>query len=103
MLKQIVFLLIASILIVLFSAYGTLVLHWIGSLYQLIINLLSHVISNGSTGKIVRSVIALLAIPIIIGLAVNGIYLVIMRREFPYLTVSMWFIWLMLVVSAVLV
>ena len=102
MLKQIVLLLIASILIVLFSAYGSLILHCVNSLYQFMDTLLNHVISNSSTGHIAKSTLILLLIPLIIAYLINGFYLLVMRREFPYLFVSMWFIWFMLVVSAIL-
>lgn len=73
---------IKSGLVMLLSAH-----HWIAAQ-------LTQVFSGGEAGNISRQLIALLALPIIIGLIPVIVFFIAKRRWFPYFTTVFWTVWL---------
>jgi hypothetical protein len=94
MLKQVIALIGLSIAIVLSMSYAALGIHWLLLAHDWISQLLTDVFSGGQAGNIMRGLIALLSIPIIIGLIPTVIYWVLRRHWFPYFMEIVWIIWL---------
>lgn len=94
MLKHIVALLVISVLIILGMSYAQDALKLILSGHDWVAETLTQVFSGGETGDIIRKLIALLAIPVVVGLIPGVIYWVTKRRWFPYFMELVWVVWL---------
>ncbi len=94
MLKHLVALIGLSIAIVFCMSYASLGVHWLLAAHEWISQLLTDVFSGGQTGNTLRSLIALLSIPVIIGLVPTVLYWMIRRHWFPYFMEIVWIIWL---------
>ncbi len=94
MLKQVIALIIFSIVVVLCMPY-------VGNAVQVLINahdwiaqILTDVFSGGQAGNIARGLIALLSLPILIGLIPALIYWIVKRHWLPYFMAIVWVVWL---------
>ena len=97
MLKQLAYLVVASIIAVFFIKEIALLLNYLATGYHFLSDQMTVVFANGVVGRMVRGVIALLAIALIAGLIPQLIYWVIKRKEMPYLYHVIWVAWIMLV------
>lgn len=94
MVKQVIALLILSIVILLTMPYAQQGLNWLVAAHDWISQTLTDVFSGGETGILVKEFIALLTIPIAVGLIPVIIYWLAKRSWFPYFMQFVWVIWL---------
>ena len=66
MLKQLIALIILSILVIFFMIYAQQVIHLLLKAHELISEMLTNVFAGGQSGKLAKDVIALLSIPVLI-------------------------------------
>lgn len=95
MLKQIIALIVLSILVVLAMPYVQHAVQALASAHDWISNQLTEIFSGGTAGDITRRLIAILAIPLVIGLLPALIYWIAKRQWFPYFMHVVWVIWLL--------
>lgn len=95
MLKQILALIVLSILIILCMPYAQQGLGWIVSGHNWISEMLTNVFSGSHVGDVIRKLIALLVIPVLIGLVPVIIYWLAKRTWFPYFMQIVWVVWLL--------
>ena len=69
-------------------------LHTLLALHDWIAVALKQVFSGGIAGNLIRELIALLALPLLIGLIPTAIYWLIRRAWFPYFMTFVWVVWL---------
>ncbi|MEO8401294.1 MAG: hypothetical protein ABI597_05775 [Gammaproteobacteria bacterium] len=94
MLKQITAIIILSIVIILGMAYAQQGLQFIVTSHDWISEQLKQVFSVGMAGNLIRELIALLVMPVVVGLVPSLIYWLIKRHWFPYFMELIWIIWL---------
>lgn len=94
MFKQIIAIVLFSVGIILAMPYAQQGLSWLLSAHDWVSDILTDVFSDGNTGNILRQLIALLAVPILVGLVPAIIYWVIRHTWFPYFMQLVWIIWL---------
>jgi len=97
MYKQILslFLIIAlSALIVMFMPQAKAALQVLVSAHSYVSNLLTEVFSGGNAGSIARGLVALLAIPLIVGLLPSLVYFLVKKSWCPVFMEIVWVIWL---------
>lgn len=94
MIKQIIALVVLSIIVVVSMAYTQHVLEWILSAHNWVAETLTQVFSGGQAGDITRKLLALLCIPIVIGAIPVVIYWLAKRSWFPYFMHVVWVTWL---------
>lgn len=94
MIKQIAALIALSIVLVLGMSYAQQGLEMLIGAYNWVSDLLSNVFSGGQAGNILRGLIALLAIPVLVGLVPTAIYYALKRSKFPYFMEIVWVMWL---------
>ncbi len=94
MLKQIIALIALSVAIILFMPYAQHGVEWILTAQNWVSELLTQVFSGGPAGDLTRKLLALLAIPIAIGLVPVIIFWLTRHRWFPYFMHIVWVIWL---------
>ncbi len=94
MLKQLIILVLLSIIIILTMPYVQHGLHFLLASYHWISNLLAPIFSGGEAGNIIKKLIALLAVPIIVSFIVAFLYWIVKRSWFPYFIDIVWVLWL---------
>jgi hypothetical protein len=94
MIKQVITLIVLSITIVLSMSYAQQGMQWLLTAHDWISQLLTEVFSGGQAGNLARGLIALLSLPIIIGLIPALVYWFIRRNWFPYFMEIVWIVWL---------
>jgi hypothetical protein len=94
MLKQVIALLVLSVVIVLSMSYVQHGVHWLLNAHDWVTQLLADVFSGGQAGSLLKGLIALLSIPILVGLLPAAIYWLIRRNWFPYFMEIVWIVWL---------
>jgi len=102
MLKQLLYIIIISLLTVLFVKEIHFVLAHLGSLHHYLAKQLAHVFSGGSIGLMIRKVLVLTIIPLALGFIPGLIYWIIKRAQMPYLFHVIWVIWIILATSIML-
>lgn len=102
MVRTILLLIIFSIIVILFMHSFSEFLHLIEQLHSFIAGKLALILSNNSTGIWIRSVLALILIPLVVGLVPAALYALIRRSTMPYLSEVMWFTWLLLATTLAL-
>lgn len=95
MLKQVIGIIGISILVILTIPHMQKGLVWIVGAHDWISQLLTEVFSVGTTGSLLRNLLALLAIPVLIGLIPVIVYWLARRSFFPYFMQCVWVIWLL--------
>lgn len=101
MLKQIVAIILFSLIVILTMSYLNPVLNLLISVHDWISEVLTQVFSGGKPGEISRKLIALLTLPFLVGLVPSLIYWGIRRSAFPYFMQLVWATWVVLVVALV--
>ena len=94
MLKQAIALILLSAAIILSMSYAQQGLQLLLNGHEWVSGLLTEVFSAGQYGNLVRSLIALLSIPIIAGFIPTIAYWVVKRHWFPYFMEIVWVVWL---------
>lgn len=94
MIKQLIALVAGSAAVVLTMSYDQHVLQFLISAHDWISQGLADVFSGGQAGSLIKGLIALLSVPILIGLVPAIIYWVIKRHWFPYFMEIVWIVWL---------
>lgn len=94
MIKQIIALIAGSVAIILSMSYAKEALHLLVLAHDWVSQLLTEVFSGGQAGNLARGLIALLTMPVIVGLVPTAIYWVVRRHWFPYFMEIVWVVWL---------
>jgi len=94
MVKQIMVLVALSIVLIFTMSYAHEAIQLLISGHDWIAQLLTDVFSGGQAGNLARGLIALLSIPVLLGLIPAGIYWIIKRNWFPYFMEIVWIVWL---------
>jgi len=93
MLKQTVALLVLSLLVILTTPYTQHAMQYLLDAHDWIAQTLTQVFSGGEVGDMIRRLIALLAVPILVGLVPALLYWAIKRSWFPYFMHLVWVTW----------
>jgi len=93
MLKHVILLILLSVLVIFSMPYIQQGVHYLVSAHDWISDLLRDVFSGGQAGNIARELIALLAIPLAVGLIPVIIFWVARRRWFPWFMEIVWVVW----------
>ena len=94
MIKQIVAIIALSVAIVLSMSYAQQAVQQLLNAHEWISQVLMDVFSGGQTGNLLRGTIALLSVPVIVGLVPALAYWIVKRHWFPYFMQIVWVIWL---------
>lgn len=94
MIKQILAILLLSILVITTMPYAQHALQFIVSAHDWVAGLLTQVFSGGMAGNLIRKLIALLTIPVGISFIPVCVYWLAKRTWFPYFMELIWIIWL---------
>lgn len=97
MLRHFILLLILSVVAILFLHEVHQVLNVLVYAFNKISGYLSFIFAGDRIGLITRHVIALIILPVLIGLIVNVIYWAFTRRTIPGLFAIIWAVWLLLI------
>ncbi len=92
MIKQIIAIILFSILLTIGMSYAQQGLQYIVSAHDWISDLLTQVFSGGQAGNIIRSSITILTLPVLIALVPTLIYWIAKRSWFPYFVDVIWVI-----------
>jgi len=85
---------VLSIFITVTMIYAQTALQAILTAHDWIAQTLTDVFSGGTAGNLIRQLLALLAIPVLIGLVPTVIYWIAKRNFFPYFMQIVWVTWL---------
>ena len=99
MLKQLVLMIALTILILFFQPAFHSGLGYFVSLHHFVLTHLDQIFKNSQIGHYVQQVIALMIIPLALGLILAGSEWVIRRRTNPHVMLAIWWIWLILVTA----
>jgi len=94
MVKQIIAIILLSIAIIFSMPYIQQGLQLLLSMHDWIADVLTQVFSVGEAGDLIRQLIALLAVPVVIGLIPAFIYWLVKRSWFPYFMEFLWVAWI---------
>lgn len=94
MFKQMVAMIALSIVIILFMSHAQQFVQLLLNAHDWISKCLTEVFSGGHAGNITRNLIALLSIPILVGLVPAIAYWMVRRHWFPYFMEIVWVVWL---------
>lgn len=95
MLKQVIAIVLLSILAILFMPYAQQGLHAIINAESWVATILKKVFSNDGAGDLVRQVLTLLVIPLAIGTVPALLYWLARKHWFPYFMELVWITWLL--------
>ncbi|HVE44953.1 MAG TPA: hypothetical protein VNC84_07500 [Gammaproteobacteria bacterium] len=94
MFKQLITITVLSIGIIIAANYAQEAVLLLVRSHDWVSELLMSVFSGGEAGSIARGLIALLSVPIFIGLVPSLIYWALKRSWFPYFMEIVWVVWL---------
>ena len=94
MLKQIIILVALSIAIVFSISYAQQGVTFLMNAHAWVAQLLTHLFSEGQAGNLARGLIALLAIPVLVGIVPALVYYMVKRSAFPWFMQIVWVVWL---------
>lgn len=94
MIKQLIVLIALSVAIVLSMSYAQQGVQLLLTAHDWISELLTNLFSAGQAGNIARGLIALLSVPVLVGLVPALLYWALRRHWFPYFMEIVWFVWL---------
>ncbi len=95
MIKQIIAITILSLFVLISISYAHQGLQALVSLHGWISQVLTEVFSGGQVGNLIRGMIALISVPMIVGLIPATIYWIAKRHWFPYFMEIVWVVWLL--------
>lgn len=102
MLKNIIAIILLSILVILFMPWAQKGLQYLVQVHDWVSDSLKDVFSMGETGTDIRQLIAILAVPVIITLIPTLIYRLARHAWFPWALHVLWMIWLIEISAIVL-
>lgn len=94
MIKQVIALMALSFVIIFSMPYAQQAVQLLVNSHEWASQLLTDVFSGGPAGNMIRSLIALLSIPVIVSLIPTIAYWIIRRHWFPYFMEIVWIVWL---------
>ncbi|OGT37926.1 MAG: hypothetical protein A3F11_02840 [Gammaproteobacteria bacterium RIFCSPHIGHO2_12_FULL_37_14] len=94
MLKHAIALIVLTLLAIIGMSYTQQALEILISAHNWISETLMQVFSVGEAGSLAKNFIALLCMPVVIGLIPSVIYWLIKRSWFPYFIEIVWVVWL---------
>ncbi|VVC74750.1 hypothetical protein AQUSIP_00220 [Aquicella siphonis] len=94
MIKQLIALVALSTAIVLSMSYAQQGVQWLVAAHDWVSQLLTEVFSGGHAGNLARGLLALLSIPVLVGLVPAVVYWLVKRHWFPYFMEIVWIVWL---------
>jgi glucan phosphoethanolaminetransferase (alkaline phosphatase superfamily) len=94
MLKHIIVIILASFFVITSMPYAQEGLQFLLSAHDWISDTLREVFSGEQAGSLARELLALLAIPVAIGLIPAILFWLAKRRWFPWFMECVWFVWL---------
>lgn len=94
MIKHVIAVVALSIIVILTMSYAQSALEALVSAHNWISETLKQVFSGGRVGDVIRQLLALLAMPILIGLVPAIGYWITKRSWFPYFMELVWVVWL---------
>ena len=102
MFKQGLYILVASILLVVFLPQVHIFLDYIGQAHVFLSKQLSYVFAGGKIGQLIRHSVVLFLVPVIAGFIPGGIYWAVKRSTMPYQAHLIWLLWVMLATAIAL-
>ncbi|KTD00639.1 hypothetical protein Lgee_0903 [Legionella geestiana] len=103
MLKQGLFYLLLSLLAVVFSRYGHMVVIGVDMLFTTVNGWLAMVFSSGYIGETVRKVLVLAGLPVAITAVPALIYRLVKGSTMPWFFEITWMVWLIVALSNVMI
>ena len=94
MIKHVIAIVLLSVAIILTMTYAQQGVQFLLDAHEWVSNILTDVFSGGQTGNLLRGLIALLTIPVIVGLIPALAYWAARRQWFPYFMQTVWVVWL---------
>jgi len=98
MLKQVLLVVLLSIIAVFFAHQLNLVLHWIVSFHQLLAHTIDNIFAGGKLGHFIREVVALLLPPLLIAVVIELLMRLIKQDSTRYASYGLWVTWIVLLV-----
>ena len=102
MIKHIVAIILLTIAVILSMSYVQQGLLLLLAMHNWVASILTNVFSGGQAGNIIRQLLALLAIPVFIGLIPAFVYWLVKRSWFPYFMECVWVVWLLQIAALVI-
>lgn len=99
MLKNVVILILLSIVAIFFKIELAAVLHFLVVVHNKIASWIAPIFSGQQIGVMIQSVLSLILLPLLLVLVVAGLYWVIKRGKMPYVVEAMWGVWIILLVT----
>ena len=96
MLRQILALILASIIVLVFTNYFATGLGWMLSMENAFNGMLKHIFANGALGQLLSRMSILIALPVLIGSIPISVYYLINKKQMPYTQQTIWGLWLVL-------
>lgn len=94
MIKQVIALVAGSIAMIFAMTYFQQALQFLVTAHDWVSDILTNVFSVGEAGNLLRGSIALLSMPVLVGLVPALGYWAIRRNWFPYFMEIVWVVWL---------
>lgn len=94
MIKQLIAIILGSIFIIVSMSYAQQAMQLLIDGHDWVSEILTNVFSGGQAGNLMRGLIALLSIPVLVGLVPASLYWIIKRHWFPYFMEIVWIVWL---------
>lgn len=94
MFKQIVAIILLSVVVILAMQQAQYVIELLISAHAWVADTLTKVFSGDTAGDMARQLITLLSVPVVIGLIPTLVYWVTKRSWFPYFMDVVWIVWL---------
>ena len=91
--KQVIILLVASLLVVLLQTQVAYLLNWISEFHANLLVWLSYIFSMGQVGLLLQKIFAIFIIPFAVVAILGLIFWIFRRREMPYLVQIAWAFW----------
>lgn len=99
MAKNLVILIIVSILAVFFRTEVAQVIQAVLHVHDRIVDLLASVFSPGQWGQLIELSLVLFCIPVVVGFVVSGVYWLVKRTTLPFLMEVVWVVWFVLLTA----
>jgi hypothetical protein len=102
MLKNIISLIVASLLVLLLAQYLTIGLHWLQTINSDFYNYSKDIFTGKAIGAILRQLIGLLLIPIVLAGIPALLYYAVYRKSMPHFNAVIWILWIILATTMLL-
>jgi hypothetical protein len=99
MLKQVILILVLSLIAIFFRVELSHLLNGLVYAHNQVSHLLHMIFAEGATGRVIQNLIALLIIPLAIGLMVGVVFWLVKRDTMPHIMSVVWVLWLILLVT----